>query len=555
MADASLSSGVRTAACAEQLCEVESQPPVFDVHLLAAAKAWTDAEYYRLLSHELPVAGARRGRQADGTVSEEQLSCLVPSTPKCLPLGSTEAAFASTPMSKPDKAEASLSGAFGEGAAAASCCFPAASLPPSAGGSSAAFLSSRSWEAVNSSPVGGSGEPAEDAAGEGEQTPPFESLENRWKAFWMSRADECLSSHSCSCSSSSGSSSSRSRGSPLQTAAKCQSTPEEGTLIGGEWLKPADSLETTLSDATVKRGCSAACSEATAADEQQTAAAFSARQKRAYSAALTEESESEKLRKLPKVTGVRYQAQRNRFVAEWYDQGKTRMAYFPVKVYGFDEARRLAIECRERVLLSKHQRLSCGNRTPASTRRANEGAPPEAANIARGGVPPTAEEASVLWKPRCVECSFEAAPCSNASAMKEEAVSPSLSVSSPRPKGLLTADASRRARSSSLQERLFLAQASLNVVLIDLLNKCLPSFCANSRDAQDARELVEQLQKQLQSVYSGSELAHLQPYLGFSPDSLKGSGDSTSPADVKMQMQTLMDLLKFAPPTGLCSHI
>lgn len=52
-------------------------------------------------------------------------------------------------------------------------------------------------------------------------------------------------------------------------------------------------------------------------------------------------------RALPKVTGVRFQAQRNRFVAEWYEQGRTRMAYFPVKLHGFERARNLAIRCRE----------------------------------------------------------------------------------------------------------------------------------------------------------------------------------------------------------------
>ncbi|KFH01371.1 AP2 domain transcription factor AP2VIIa-2 [Toxoplasma gondii MAS] len=56
---------------------------------------------------------------------------------------------------------------------------------------------------------------------------------------------------------------------------------------------------------------------------------------------------------LPKVTGVRFQAQRNRFVAEWYDRGRTRMAYFPVKLYGFEQARNLAIRCREEVLQLK----------------------------------------------------------------------------------------------------------------------------------------------------------------------------------------------------------
>ncbi|KEP63378.1 UNVERIFIED_CONTAM: AP2 domain transcription factor AP2VIIa-2 [Hammondia hammondi] len=56
---------------------------------------------------------------------------------------------------------------------------------------------------------------------------------------------------------------------------------------------------------------------------------------------------------LPKVTGVRFQAQRNRFVAEWYDRGRTRMAYFPVKLYGFEHARNLAIRCREEVLQLK----------------------------------------------------------------------------------------------------------------------------------------------------------------------------------------------------------
>ncbi|PFH36049.1 hypothetical protein BESB_057000 [Besnoitia besnoiti] len=56
---------------------------------------------------------------------------------------------------------------------------------------------------------------------------------------------------------------------------------------------------------------------------------------------------------MPKVTGVRFQAQRNRFVAEWYERGRTRMAYFPVKLYGFDRARNMAIRRREEVLQMK----------------------------------------------------------------------------------------------------------------------------------------------------------------------------------------------------------
>ncbi|KEP63377.1 UNVERIFIED_CONTAM: AP2 domain transcription factor AP2VIIa-1 [Hammondia hammondi] len=80
-------------------------------------------------------------------------------------------------------------------------------------------------------------------------------------------------------------------------------------------------------------------------------------------------------RALPKVTGVRFQAQRNRFVAEWYEQGRTRMAYFPVKLYGFERARHLAIRCREEVLQMKNAKRGAYGETPASqpptTRRRN----------------------------------------------------------------------------------------------------------------------------------------------------------------------------------------
>lgn len=77
---------------------------------------------------------------------------------------------------------------------------------------------------------------------------------------------------------------------------------------------------------------------------------------------------------LPKVTGVRFQAQRNRFVAEWYDRGRTRMAYFPVKLYGFEHARNLAIRCREEVLQLKLAKRNSKGDDPsniASARREN----------------------------------------------------------------------------------------------------------------------------------------------------------------------------------------
>ncbi|PFH36050.1 AP2 domain transcription factor AP2VIIa-1 [Besnoitia besnoiti] len=77
-------------------------------------------------------------------------------------------------------------------------------------------------------------------------------------------------------------------------------------------------------------------------------------------------------RALPKVTGVRFQAQRNRFVAEWYEQGRTRMAYFPVKLYGFERARHLAIRCREEVLQLKNAKRGVygeGSHSPNNHRK------------------------------------------------------------------------------------------------------------------------------------------------------------------------------------------
>ncbi|KYK64040.1 AP2 domain transcription factor AP2VIIa-1 [Toxoplasma gondii TgCatPRC2] len=89
-------------------------------------------------------------------------------------------------------------------------------------------------------------------------------------------------------------------------------------------------------------------------------------------------------RALPKVTGVRFQAQRNRFVAEWYEQGRTRMAYFPVKLYGFERARHLAIRCREEVLQMKNAKRGAYGETPASqpptTRRRNGAVDGESVN-------------------------------------------------------------------------------------------------------------------------------------------------------------------------------
>lgn len=50
---------------------------------------------------------------------------------------------------------------------------------------------------------------------------------------------------------------------------------------------------------------------------------------------------------LPKVMGVRYDANHQYWVATWYQNRKRMDRYFSVGRFGFEEARMLAIDCRK----------------------------------------------------------------------------------------------------------------------------------------------------------------------------------------------------------------
>lgn len=95
---------------------------------------------------------------------------------------------------------------------------------------------------------------------------------------------------------------------------------------------------------------------------------------------------------------------------------------------------------------------------------------------------------------------------------------------------------------TSAEERLLLAQAALNVILIDLLSKCLPAFCG-------APELAELLHKQLRCIRSASEYAQLRPYLSIVEGSI-ASGVLPSASTPQAQAQILMDFLEVAALRG-----
>ncbi|OEH75172.1 AP2 domain transcription factor ap2viia-1 [Cyclospora cayetanensis] len=226
--------------------------------------------------------------------------------------------------------------------------------------------------------------------------------------------------------------------------------------------------------------------EAAASGESLSLGSLFQRQKRVHECGA---AGKERLSTLPKVTGVRFQAQRNRFVAEWYDQGKTRMAYFPVKQHGFEEARRLAIECRKRVLQSKHQRLSCSRAGGAAKKGGSDAAsversPTEYSASASPSLSPSLaspEHGPVAWKRQCI---------SRLSETRERQREDSLLST-----GLSQAPA---AASSSAQENLLVAQAALNALLLDLLRKCLPGLREDSKSKLCTEGVLEALRMQLQ---------------------------------------------------------
>lgn len=404
-------------------CLEMDDSPVSDISRPNATRAWTDAEYFRLLSHELPV-------------EERDPSQL------CGNLGECEDVRVPSPMSK---ASSRLAG-DGDyldplGSRTASCsssrcnstrtsCSSTVSASYACGNRACQVPSSK-WELV----VGTDEQPIHGVA--------YEALEDRWVAFWRRSGDIHTACFSCDTYGYH-----RAR----QMAVQCRQKAEALGLTADEdkprRASPCDPPPAVQANSRAQNA-SSACKHI-AADQALSRAQL--RQKRLHEAASAARADSDRLNSLPKVTGVRFQAQRNRFVAEWYDQGKTRMAYFPVKQYGFEEARKMAIECRkvcrphavecgcsragmlpahiklfghvklgvlvlgtvpsshhlllrravpesclctQRVLVSKNQRLSCINKAGVSTRR--EADPPitdTKSSARRASSPPSHEVSS-----------------------------------------------------------------------------------------------------------------------------------------------------------------
>ncbi|KAL8443014.1 hypothetical protein Emed_007008 [Eimeria media] len=467
--------------------------PAYAVHLLEAARAWTDAQYFRLLSRELPVDSSSSKPSRRPSVEGLDLRCgVLPSTPKFSPAAAPQV-FADAAL----KAAHAEFGACRDSRGNSPASFPSSSSSSPGGWSSpdAPKKTSASnhhnhhqqqqqqqmqQQQLHAVLQIGEEDSSEYVGGQTASDLPPQNLTSRWRAFWRQIRDEERAAAASSSSSSSSSS-----GAADVCYTKTEEDPSCMTAEDRVLFKASDSVETTASSVSAKTAVS---SGVEGVDDPP---ASPARQKRLYTSSVGVDSEAEKLRRLPKVTGVRFQAQRNRFVAEWYDQGKTRMAYFPVKQHGFEGARRLAIECRERVLLSKNQRLSCGSRTHGATRKASE---PMVQETAAGSPkllqnPQPLEEIRSLLKRHCPERVFEAEEGSQGVRDESQAPSPS----SPLMNSKRVSELMRGETGSSLQERLFLAQAALNVVLIDLLSKCLP--CGSGKEAKEARKLVEQLHR------------------------------------------------------------
>ncbi|KAL8272181.1 hypothetical protein Esti_003909 [Eimeria stiedai] len=590
--------------------------PTYDVHLLEAAWAWTDAQYFRLLSRELPVDSKSNKPSRRASIESLDDRCgAMPSAPKLSPVASPHVF-----------AEAALRAAHAE----LEACSASRGTSPSTFSSSSS-PSPGGWSSPDAAKKASAGTQqqqeqqeqegvlkieAEDSPGcVGGQTAPADlpphNLTSRWRAFWRQLSVEEREAASSNSSSS--------RSSPKVPPCRKAEQEEPSCLTAAAarvLFQACGSIE--IAGSSGVGGKTAASTEVI----EEPPPAAPARQKRLYNSSAGVDSEAEKLRQLPKVTGVRFQAQRNRFVAEWYDHGKTRMAYFPVKQHGFEGARRLAIECRERVLLSKSQRLSCGSRTHGAAKRACDPVVQEAT----AGSPKLiqnlqpSEEVGSLLKRHCPERVSEVSCFRSSSFPKaslilfmplvlEEGVLQCLLLGPAMPltiglilakkpvtgkvrkkegrarkqfecccwlSELFTAQAgeapqavggesppspppSLRAggvselgkgeNSSSLQERLFLVQAALNVILIDLLSKCLS--CGSGKEAKDARKLVERLHRQLQYIYTARDFAQPRQSLWLTEATVtNSSGLTSSRTKAEAQPRTLLDLFEVAAPRG-----
>lgn len=119
--------------------------------------------------------------------------------------------------------------------------------------------------------------------------------------------------------------------------------------------------------------------------------------------------------------------------------------------------------------------------------------------------------------------------------------------SSPQPaSALLSSPIEAPGEEGPSDEKLLLAQAALNVILIDLLSKCLPSFGGSPQDPNSgAREVVQLLFRQLYSIHTAREYTQLRPYLCIAQESIS-KGLLPSSSSRQAQVRILMDFLEVA---------
>ncbi|KAL8451914.1 hypothetical protein Emag_002566 [Eimeria magna] len=453
--------------------------PAYAVHLLEAARAWTDAQYFRLLSRELPVDSHnnRQGRRA--SVEGSDLRCVaLPSTPKFPPAAAPQ--VLADAASKAAHAELGACNASrGTSLTSSTSSSPGGWSSPDAAKKILAGTHHHQHQQQQQQAV--LQVEAEDSSGYvgGQMTPdlPPHNLTSRWRAFWRQLREEERGAVSSSSSSSS---------SPDVPCTKLEEEPSFMTAEERVLFKASDSVETTASSVSGKTAIS---SGVEVGDDPP---ASPARQKRLYTSNVSVDSEAEKLRRLPKVTGVRFQAQRNRFVAE----------------------------CKNAILLEPKLMTSSLSCLPCQIRS--------------------------LLKRHCPERISEAGEVAQGMRDKTQDLSSSSPIMESRG---VSRDLVKGETNSSLQERLFLAQAALNVVLIDLLSKCLP--CGSGKEAREARKLVEQLHRQLQCIYTARDFAQLRQSLWFNDTSVTNTSSlSSARSKPQAQPRTLLDLLEVAAPRG-----
>lgn len=285
-----------------------------------ATRAWTDAEYVRLLSHELPLEDVKERTRSDKPEDYDPILDSSPTPKVAYPASVADG----EPVNHGESRQVSCSSSLCNSTRASCSSIEADSYNCRIRSQEALGANCGVKAEVNEKPVPGVA---------------YEALTDRWIAFWKRRGNTHTACFSCETYGKH-----RARHMAVQCRQKAEAlglTADEGQPQGPK----ADTEAVRAPQATLQNLDATSTRNDLPGDQ----AAFGAqiRQKRVHHTAVSVRPDADRLRGLPKVTGVRFQAQRNRFVAEWYDQGKTRMAYFPVKQYGFEEARRLAIECRE----------------------------------------------------------------------------------------------------------------------------------------------------------------------------------------------------------------